>query len=531
MVRLLSESTGPNTNTFLILYDPVSSSLYKLALANSPVSAPVRSAINGLSNALPALYQPLDTDLSDIAALSTTSYGVNMLVLADAATARSYLGVTIGTSVQAFDSDLSAIAALTGTGLISRTGTGTATTRTITAGSSKVSVTNGDGVSGNPTIDVTEANLTHNNIGGTLGISKGGTGSALTDPNADRILFWDDSAGVFTFLTAGTGLTITGTTIDASGGGGSATNFSSTTVTNAETRIVWNAGSVTNLTIPWGSTNRIIWSPASNAGITMSGTPGGGIGEQVIHLTMILTNSGITSVVFPTTHIDGEAPFFITAPSTNEFDFITNGAAFYIASGQFPSTGSGPLVLQTNASVSGMTLLSQTLLGTDGSIRFDEHSSAPGTPASGNVALYAKADGLLYSKDDAGSETLVSGGSGGGSGGPSTNYPPYTVPITGTNFVVDWLALGPTNTVLLTNYGTEGLVFTNIVTSKERLVVILEAGSAGFNTIVGNSPNQRLSEVHTGFSRSTNGGYRDMQVWVPIGTNAVLSGENWGIAP
>lgn len=35
----------------------------------------------------------------------------------------------------------------------------------------------------------------------------------LTDPGADRILFWDDSAGAAGFLTAGTGLTISGTTI------------------------------------------------------------------------------------------------------------------------------------------------------------------------------------------------------------------------------------------------------------------------------------------------------------------------------
>jgi hypothetical protein len=35
------------------------------------------------------------------------------------------------------------------------------------------------------------------------------------------------------------------------------------------------------------------------------------------------------------------------------------------------------------------------------------------TPASGNVTVYAKADGLLYSKDDAGTETLVSGAAGG----------------------------------------------------------------------------------------------------------------------
>jgi hypothetical protein len=54
--------------------------------------------------------------------------------------------------------------------------------------------------------------------------------SALTDPNADRILFWDDSAGTLTWLTLGTNLSISGTTLDASGGAGggdASTNTSS----------------------------------------------------------------------------------------------------------------------------------------------------------------------------------------------------------------------------------------------------------------------------------------------------------------
>jgi len=42
--------------------------------------------------------------------------------------------------------------------------------------------------------------------------------AGLADPNADRILFWDDSANAYDYLTAGSGLTITGTTITASGG-------------------------------------------------------------------------------------------------------------------------------------------------------------------------------------------------------------------------------------------------------------------------------------------------------------------------
>jgi len=48
--------------------------------------------------------------------------------------------------------------------------------------------------------------------GGTdVALADGGTGASLTDPNADRIMFWDDSAGAVTWLTPSTGLTISTT--------------------------------------------------------------------------------------------------------------------------------------------------------------------------------------------------------------------------------------------------------------------------------------------------------------------------------
>jgi hypothetical protein len=43
----------------------------------------------------------------------------------------------------------------------------------------------------------------------------------LADPGADRVLFWDDSAGILTWLTMGTNLSISTTTLNASGGAGS----------------------------------------------------------------------------------------------------------------------------------------------------------------------------------------------------------------------------------------------------------------------------------------------------------------------
>jgi len=65
-------------------------------------------------------------------------------------------------------------------------------------------------------------------VDGGLGLTGSVTGSGaialdhlgfedLTDPNGDRIAFWDDSAGKFDWLTAGSGVSISGTTLSATG--------------------------------------------------------------------------------------------------------------------------------------------------------------------------------------------------------------------------------------------------------------------------------------------------------------------------
>ena len=73
--------------------------------------------------------------------------------------------------------------------------------------------------------DNTLSNIPPSALAGSISLANGGTGAALTDPGADRIFFWDDSAGATDWLTLGPGLTIAG---------GNALGIADDGVTNAQ---------------------------------------------------------------------------------------------------------------------------------------------------------------------------------------------------------------------------------------------------------------------------------------------------------
>ena len=73
------------------------------------------------------------------------------------------------------------------------------------------------------------------------------------------------------------------------------------------------------------------------------------------------------------------------------------------------------LEVENGASVKTFSVTGEGQVNTEQHVQFAE-VTAPSTPATGKVAVYAKSDGLMYSKDDAGLETALGGGGGGGLG-------------------------------------------------------------------------------------------------------------------
>jgi hypothetical protein len=122
---------------------------------------------------------------------------------------------------QPLDSDLTAVAALATTGLIARTGTGTMAARTLTGPAAGITVTNGNGVSGNPTLALAGDLAAVENIGTTgfvkrtatdtwtaAAIADGDVPSALTGKTYNGLTLTANATG-FSVAGGTTGKTLT----------------------------------------------------------------------------------------------------------------------------------------------------------------------------------------------------------------------------------------------------------------------------------------------------------------------------------
>jgi hypothetical protein len=226
---------------------------------------------------------------------------------------RRYTFPNFGTQLMQYDSDLNALANNSSNGLWAHVSAGTGAARTLVAGSSKISISNGDGVSGNPSFDVVEANLTLSNLGGqvplatkvsgTLPVANGGTGfTSWTSANIATTTTDETGSGgspllVFNQNPTLNGLTVTGSNPVSIASSNAATlqgtGSATAKITSAASTVVEATGSA-SVTISVNGSTRATYNSSGNVDLTGKATTYNNIATAGTGLPIIVKHTRVT---------------------------------------------------------------------------------------------------------------------------------------------------------------------------------------------------------------------------------------------
>lgn len=233
-----------------------------------------------------------------LATRSSTSTWVTRSLIQPAA------GITIsnetavsGNPTFALADDLAALEGLATAGMAARTGASTWTTRTIAGTSNRLDVTNGDGVSGNPTLDISASYVGQATIttlgtittgtwnGNTIAVANGGTGATTL---GDGFVLLGSGTGAITALD----VTAKGSLLVGDG------------TTDPQALPVGTDGFV--LTANSGTATGLEWAAASAGGGLTWNEETGTSASAAVNNGYITNNAALVTVTIPTTAAVGD---------------------------------------------------------------------------------------------------------------------------------------------------------------------------------------------------------------------------------